>query len=157
MRPPTTTKPDHLDLEKLVSLVDKQANLEITKADDVAFAYTHIQLLSFVLLAMPCIRSERTRMLGLRTSGLLPYTLKLEARGFHKQRPVTNSSLLPLKLPRKLPFKIPRSLNLPKISNILAQTNERNLTQRVETHDATYCSTQQLRVLVPAQHSLQDW
>ncbi|KZV53493.1 membrane-bound transcription factor site-1 protease-like [Dorcoceras hygrometricum] len=51
-----------------------------------------------------------------------------------------NSSLLPLKLPRQIPFKIPRSLNLPKIPNILAQTNERKLTQRIETHGATYCS-----------------
>ncbi|KZV18573.1 ferredoxin--NADP reductase, root isozyme, chloroplastic [Dorcoceras hygrometricum] len=69
----------------------------------------------------------------------------------NKDTSSNNSSLLPLKLPRQLPFKIPRSLNLPKIPNILAQTNERKLTQRIETHDATYCSTQQLRVLVPAQ------
>ncbi|KZV28395.1 GTP-binding protein (ISS) [Dorcoceras hygrometricum] len=59
------------------------------------------------------------------------------------------------KLPRQLPFKIPRSLNLPKIPNILAQTNERKLTQRIETHDATYCSIQPFRVPAPAQHSFQ--
>ncbi|KZV16180.1 hypothetical protein F511_11856 [Dorcoceras hygrometricum] len=54
----------------------------------------------------------------------------------NKDTPSNDPSLLPLKLPRQLPFKIPRSLNLPKIPNVLAQTNERKLTQRIETHAA---------------------
>ncbi|KZV23103.1 hypothetical protein F511_06627 [Dorcoceras hygrometricum] len=73
----------------------------------------------------------------------------------NKDTSSNNSSLLPLKLPRQLPLKIPRSLNLPKIPNILAQTNERKLTQRIETHGATYCSIQPFRVPAPAQHSFQ--
>ncbi|KZV17279.1 hypothetical protein F511_27531 [Dorcoceras hygrometricum] len=65
-----------------------------------------------------------------------PQYEELSKQILNKDTSRNNSSLLTLKLPRQIPFKIPRSLNLPKIPNILAQTNERKLTQRIETHGA---------------------